>query len=86
MAIEIDASFTPCLEDRFGTDPKFQLFRGDVLNQTMQGLENALRNKLLVGVCTSVCKSNIDDLVTSGPLRTDQDFIAFPPRVVAVET
>lgn len=37
--------------------------RGGVLNQTMQGLEAALRNKLLVGVCTSVCKSNIDDLV-----------------------
>ena len=29
---------------------------------------------------------DIDDLVTSGPLRTDGDFIAFAPRVVAVET
>lgn len=38
--------------------------RGDVLNQTMAGIEAAVRNKLLVGVCTSVCKSNIDDLVT----------------------
>lgn len=28
---------------------------------------------------------NIDDL-TSGPLATDGDFIAFPPRVAAVET
>ena len=37
--------------------------REGVLNRTMQGLEAALRNKLLVGVCTSVCKSNIDDLV-----------------------
>ena len=37
--------------------------RAEVLNHTMQGLEAALRNKLLVGVCTSVCKSNIDDLV-----------------------
>lgn len=37
--------------------------RDGVLNQTMQGLETALRHKLLVGVCTSVCKSNIDDLV-----------------------
>lgn len=34
-----------------------------VLNQTMAGIEAAIRNKLLVGVCTSVCKSNIDDLV-----------------------
>lgn len=38
--------------------------RDGVLNQTMQGIENAIRHKLLVGVCTSVCKSNIDDLVT----------------------
>jgi MoaA/NifB/PqqE/SkfB family radical SAM enzyme len=37
--------------------------RDGVLNQTMQGLETALRHKLLVGVCTSVCRSNIDDLV-----------------------
>jgi MoaA/NifB/PqqE/SkfB family radical SAM enzyme len=37
--------------------------RGGVLSQTMQGLETALKHKLLVGVCTSVCKSNIDDLV-----------------------
>jgi len=37
--------------------------REGVLNQTMQGIEAAIRNKLLVGVCTSVCKTNIDDLV-----------------------
>lgn len=36
----------------------------DVLNQTMQGLKTALKHNLLVGVCTSVCKSNIDDLVS----------------------
>ena len=39
--------------------------REGVLNQTMEGLQAALRNKLLVGVCTSVCKSNIDDLVSN---------------------
>lgn len=37
--------------------------RAGVLSQTMKGLEAALRHKLLVGVCTSVCKTNIDDLV-----------------------
>lgn len=37
--------------------------RDGVLNQTMAGLETALRHKLLVGVCTSVCKTNLDDLV-----------------------
>jgi MoaA/NifB/PqqE/SkfB family radical SAM enzyme len=36
----------------------------DVLSKTMQGIENCLNNKVLTGVCTSVCKSNIDDLVT----------------------
>ncbi len=38
--------------------------RKDVLSQTMQGIENCLKNKLLTGVCTSVCNTNIDDLVT----------------------
>lgn len=38
--------------------------REDVLNKTLAGLQNCLDNKLLTGVCTSVCKSNIDDLVT----------------------
>ena len=37
--------------------------RADVLSKTMEGLKTALRHRLLVGVCTSVCKSNIDDLV-----------------------
>ena len=37
--------------------------RAGVLNQTMQGLETALKHNLLVGVCTSVCRTNIDDLV-----------------------
>ncbi len=37
--------------------------RAGVLNQTMEGLKTALKHKLLVGVCTSVCKTNIDDLV-----------------------
>ena len=35
----------------------------EVLSKTMLGLEAAIRNKLLVGVCTSVCNTNIDDLV-----------------------
>jgi MoaA/NifB/PqqE/SkfB family radical SAM enzyme len=38
--------------------------RGGVYSATMKGIEAALRNKLLVGVCTSVCKTNIDDLVS----------------------
>ncbi len=35
----------------------------DVYNRTMEGIRNAIGNKLLTGVCTSVCQTNIDDLV-----------------------
>lgn len=38
--------------------------REGVLSHTMQGIQNCLNNKLLTGVCTSVCKTNIDELVT----------------------
>jgi MoaA/NifB/PqqE/SkfB family radical SAM enzyme len=39
--------------------------RDGVLNATMRGIETAIRHKLMVGVCTSVCKTNIDDLVSN---------------------
>ncbi len=38
--------------------------RAGVLSATMQGLQNCLNNKVLTGVCTSVCRTNIDDLLT----------------------
>ncbi|MCA9266158.1 MAG: radical SAM protein [Planctomycetales bacterium] len=38
--------------------------RKDVYSKSMQGIQNCLANKVLTGVCTSVCKTNIDDLVT----------------------
>ncbi len=37
--------------------------RDGVLSQTMQGIQNCLDNKVFTGVCTSVCKTNIDDLL-----------------------
>jgi MoaA/NifB/PqqE/SkfB family radical SAM enzyme len=37
--------------------------RSNVLSKTMQGLENCLKHKLLTGVCTSVCQTNLDDFV-----------------------
>jgi MoaA/NifB/PqqE/SkfB family radical SAM enzyme len=43
--------------------------RSNVLDKTMEGLENCRRNKLLVGVATSVCQTNIDDLVNEQWLR-----------------
>lgn len=38
--------------------------RAGVLSKTMQGLQNCLDHKVFTGVCTSVCNTNIDDLVT----------------------
>ncbi len=35
----------------------------NVLSKTMEGLQNCLNNKVMTGVCTSVCKTNIDDLL-----------------------
>jgi len=34
-----------------------------VYSDTLAGLQNCLNNKLFTGVCTSVCQSNIDDLL-----------------------
>ena len=36
---------------------------GNVYSQSMTGLENCLRHKLLTGVCTSLCQTNFDDLL-----------------------
>lgn len=38
--------------------------RAGVLSKTMAGLHNCLDNKVLTGVCTSLCQTNIDDLLT----------------------
>jgi MoaA/NifB/PqqE/SkfB family radical SAM enzyme len=38
--------------------------RAGVLSKTMQGLHNCLSNRVLTGVCTSLCRTNIDDLLT----------------------
>ncbi|HZO86080.1 MAG TPA: radical SAM/SPASM domain-containing protein [Verrucomicrobiae bacterium] len=41
----------------------------DVFTRTLRGLDNCLREKLLTGVATSVCQSNIDELLTESWLR-----------------
>ena len=38
--------------------------RENVYSDTMRGLQNCIDNKLLTGVCTSLCQTNIDDLLT----------------------
>src|SRR5437764_9952861 len=37
--------------------------RAGVLNKTMQGLRTALDSGVFTGVCTSLCRTNIDDLL-----------------------
>ena len=38
--------------------------REGVFNKTMRGIQACLDNRVMTGVCTSLCKSNIDDLLT----------------------
>ncbi len=38
--------------------------RKDVFSKTMQGVHNCLEAGVFTGVCTSVCQTNIDDLLT----------------------
>ncbi len=38
--------------------------RKEVLSKSLQGIQNCLDNKVMTGVCTSLCRSNIDDLLT----------------------
>jgi len=35
----------------------------EVLNRTIEGIKNCVKHKIVTGVCTSVCKTNLDDLV-----------------------
>ncbi|PHS14851.1 MAG: radical SAM protein [Blastopirellula sp.] len=37
--------------------------KGDVYSKSMEGIQNCVNNKLLTGVCTSLCQSNFDDLL-----------------------
>lgn len=37
--------------------------RGGVFSKSMEGIQNCLNNKVLTGVCTSLCQTNFDDLL-----------------------
>ncbi len=41
----------------------------DVFNKTLRGLQNCLDQRLLTGVATSVCQTNIEELLTEGWLQ-----------------
>jgi MoaA/NifB/PqqE/SkfB family radical SAM enzyme len=38
--------------------------RANVYSRTMEGIRNCLKHKVFTGVCTSLCQTNIDDLLT----------------------
>ncbi len=38
--------------------------RSNVYGRTMEGVRNCLKHKVFTGVCTSLCQTNIDDLLT----------------------
>jgi MoaA/NifB/PqqE/SkfB family radical SAM enzyme len=38
--------------------------RANVYSRTMDGVRNALKHRVFTGVCTSLCQTNIDDLLT----------------------
>jgi MoaA/NifB/PqqE/SkfB family radical SAM enzyme len=38
--------------------------RPGVFSKTMEGVHNCLKHKLITGVCTSLCQTNFDDLLT----------------------
>jgi MoaA/NifB/PqqE/SkfB family radical SAM enzyme len=38
--------------------------RPNVLNRTLEGLHNCLKHKVFTGVCTSLCQTNLEDLLT----------------------
>jgi MoaA/NifB/PqqE/SkfB family radical SAM enzyme len=42
----------------------------DVLTRTLRGLDNCLKARLLTGVATSLCQTNIDELLTENWLRS----------------
>ncbi|MEZ6095545.1 MAG: radical SAM/SPASM domain-containing protein [Pirellulaceae bacterium] len=37
--------------------------KGDVFSKSIRGVENCIKNKVMTGVCTSLCQSNFDDLL-----------------------
>lgn len=41
-----------------------------VLSRTLRGLDNLIKHKILTGVATSLCQTNIDDLLTEEWLRS----------------
>jgi len=61
FAVEIDAAFMPCLEDRFGDVENVRLFRGDILNHSLQKLVD----EFLPGAASLKMVSNLPYYITT---------------------
>lgn len=61
LALEIDASFMPCLEDKFAPDSNVTLFRGDILNHSV----SRLAEEFLPGADTYKMVSNLPYYITT---------------------
>jgi 16S rRNA (adenine1518-N6/adenine1519-N6)-dimethyltransferase len=61
LAVEIDMSFLPCLEDQFREKPQVRIFRGDVLNHSLA----KLADEFLPGGTSYKMVSNLPYYITT---------------------
>ena len=61
LAVEIDRTFMPCLEDQFREAPNVRLFRGDILNHSLP----KLLNEFLPGARSLKMASNLPYYITT---------------------
>jgi len=61
LAVEIDRTFMPCLEDQFRDTPNVRLFRGDILNHSLP----KLLNEFLPGARSLKMVSNLPYYITT---------------------
>ena len=80
LAIEIDTSFMPCLEEQFGECENVRLFRGDVLNHSMPKLVNEF---LPSGTCYKMI-SNLPYYITTPILFHFWESAVFFERMVVM--
>lgn len=82
LAIEIDRTFMPCLEDRFGRIENVKLFRGDVLNHRL----DKLLDEFMPGGTSYKLVSNLPYYITTPILfHFWESPVFFPTMVVMVQ-
>jgi 16S rRNA (adenine1518-N6/adenine1519-N6)-dimethyltransferase len=80
LAVEIDRSFMPCLEDQFGHMDHVRLFRGDVLNHPLQ----SLLDEFLPGSTAPKMVSNLPYYITTPLLFHFLEAPVWFPRLVVM--